>query len=165
MQFRNLAPGARRVLVDGGAGLYVTASERPYAVLGMTFGPQGITEIDILLDPERLGRAHPSGVRDLDQAATTRLPAGPLGHEEAHVGHPQQRFGGRFLGLEDGAQPAETRARSGWPSGPSMMRPSSSRRIASARTSRHRPGTPLEDRHELLAAVAGERGRWLGNGR
>ena len=59
MMFRNLAPGARRVLVNGGAGLYVTAAGRPYAVLGMTFGPQGITEIDILLDPERLARLAP----------------------------------------------------------------------------------------------------------
>ena len=56
MTFRTLAPGARRVLVNGGAGLFVTSGGRPYAVLGMAFGPRGITEIDILLDPERLAR-------------------------------------------------------------------------------------------------------------
>lgn len=54
--FRSLAPGAHRVLVNGAAGLFVTAAGRPYAVLAMTFGPRGIVEIDILLDPDRLGR-------------------------------------------------------------------------------------------------------------
>ena len=54
--FRNLAPGARRVLVNGNPGFFVTAGGRPYAVLGMAFGPDGITEIDILLDPDRLAR-------------------------------------------------------------------------------------------------------------
>ncbi len=57
--FRNLAPGARRVLVNGAPGFFVTAGGKPYAVLGMAFGPAGITEIDILLDPERLARLAP----------------------------------------------------------------------------------------------------------
>jgi RNA polymerase sigma factor (sigma-70 family) len=54
--FRNFAPGARRVLVNGAPGFFVTARGKPYAVLGMAFGTDGITEIDILLDPDRLAR-------------------------------------------------------------------------------------------------------------
>ena len=56
MSFRHLAPGARRVLVNGAPGFFVTAGGKPYAVIGLAFGPGGITEIDILLDPERLRR-------------------------------------------------------------------------------------------------------------
>ena len=56
LSFRNLAPGARRVLVNGSAGLLVVSGGRPFAILGMAFGPGTITEIDILLDPERLAR-------------------------------------------------------------------------------------------------------------
>ena len=56
MSFRNLAPGARRVLVNGAPGFFVTAGGKPYAVIELAFGPGGITEIDILLDPERLAR-------------------------------------------------------------------------------------------------------------
>ena len=54
--FRALAPGARRVLVNGSPGLVVFAADRPFAVLGFTFGRDAIAEIDILLDPVRLGR-------------------------------------------------------------------------------------------------------------
>jgi RNA polymerase sigma factor (sigma-70 family) len=54
--FRNLAPGARRVLVNGSPGFFVAAAGKPFAVLAMSFGPAGITEIDILLDPDRLAR-------------------------------------------------------------------------------------------------------------
>ena len=56
MSFRNLAPGARRVLVNGSPGFFVTAGGRPFAVIELAFGPGGITEIDILLDPDRLAR-------------------------------------------------------------------------------------------------------------
>jgi RNA polymerase sigma-70 factor (ECF subfamily) len=56
MTFRNLAPGARKVLVNGAPGFLVHAGGKPYAVIGLAFGPGGITEIDILLDPERLAR-------------------------------------------------------------------------------------------------------------
>jgi RNA polymerase sigma factor (sigma-70 family) len=59
LAFRNLAPGARRVLVNGSPGFYVMAGSKPYAVLAMAFGPAGITEIDILLDPVRLARLVP----------------------------------------------------------------------------------------------------------
>jgi hypothetical protein len=34
----------------------VAAAGKPFAVLAMSFGPAGITEIDILLDPDRLAR-------------------------------------------------------------------------------------------------------------
>jgi hypothetical protein len=54
--FRRHASGARPVLVNGAPGFFVTAGGKPYAVLGMAFGPDGITEIDILLDPDRLAR-------------------------------------------------------------------------------------------------------------
>ena len=56
MTFRNLAPGALRVLVNGAPGFFVNAGGKPYAVIGLAFGPDGITEIDILLDPDRLAR-------------------------------------------------------------------------------------------------------------
>lgn len=54
--FRRLAPGARRILVNGAPGFFVTAGGKPYAVIGLAFGPDGITEIDILLDSDRLAR-------------------------------------------------------------------------------------------------------------
>ena len=56
MGFRHLAPGARRVIVNGGAGLVVFAGDRPYAVVGFGFNTSAITEIDFLLDPKRLAR-------------------------------------------------------------------------------------------------------------
>ena len=63
--FRNFAPGARRVLVNGAPGFFVTAGGKPYAVLGMAFGPDGITAIDILLDPNRLARLEvPDGAKE-----------------------------------------------------------------------------------------------------
>jgi RNA polymerase sigma factor (sigma-70 family) len=54
LAFRNLAPGARRALVNGAAGLVVRAGGSPYAVLAFSFGSSSITEIDILADPARL---------------------------------------------------------------------------------------------------------------
>ena len=56
MSFRSLAPGARLVLVNGAPGFFVTTGGKPYAVIELAFGPGGITEIDILLDPDRLAR-------------------------------------------------------------------------------------------------------------
>ena len=66
MAFRHLAPGARRVLVNGGAGFVVFAGGRPYAVVGFGFNASSITEIDFLLDPDRLARL------DLSVAGTAR---------------------------------------------------------------------------------------------
>jgi RNA polymerase sigma factor (sigma-70 family) len=65
--FRALAPGARRALVNGSPGLVAFAADRPFAVLGFAFVRDSITEIDILLDPVRLGR--------LDLAAVARTPS------------------------------------------------------------------------------------------
>jgi RNA polymerase sigma-70 factor (ECF subfamily) len=54
LAFRSLAPGAQPVLVNGAPGFVVLSGGRPFAVLGFAFGPDTITEIDILADPERL---------------------------------------------------------------------------------------------------------------
>ena len=64
--FRDLAPGARRALVNGSAGLVVFATGRPYAVLGFTFARDAIAEIDILLDPARLSRLDLSALAPAD---------------------------------------------------------------------------------------------------
>jgi RNA polymerase sigma-70 factor (ECF subfamily) len=56
LNFRALAGGARRAVVNGAAGLLVYADDRLFAVLGMTIRGDRIAEIDILLDPERLAR-------------------------------------------------------------------------------------------------------------
>jgi RNA polymerase sigma factor (sigma-70 family) len=56
MNFRHLAAGARRALVNGAAGLVVFTGDRPYAVLGFTVRGDRIAEIDILADPARLAR-------------------------------------------------------------------------------------------------------------
>jgi len=62
MAFRTLAGGARKALVNGAAGVVVFANGRPYAVIGLAFGPTGITEVDFLVDPERLARLDLSAV-------------------------------------------------------------------------------------------------------
>ena len=54
--FRALAGGARRALVNGGAGIVVFAGDRPFAILGFTIRGDRIVEIDILADPDRLAR-------------------------------------------------------------------------------------------------------------
>jgi RNA polymerase sigma-70 factor (ECF subfamily) len=54
MAFRSFAPGARRALINGSAGIVVFANGRPYAVLAVSFSRSAITEIDILADPVRL---------------------------------------------------------------------------------------------------------------
>jgi RNA polymerase sigma factor (sigma-70 family) len=56
MVFRRFAPGARRALVNGAAGLVVFTADRPYAVLGFTVRGDRIAAIDILADPVRLAR-------------------------------------------------------------------------------------------------------------
>ena len=60
--FRGLASGARRALVNGAAGGVVFAGDRPYAVVAFRFGRSAITEIDFLIDPERLARLDLSAV-------------------------------------------------------------------------------------------------------
>ena len=52
--FRQLAPSARRAIVNGGAGLVVFSADRPFAVLGFTVRQGKVVAIEILGDPERL---------------------------------------------------------------------------------------------------------------
>jgi RNA polymerase sigma-70 factor (ECF subfamily) len=52
--FRQLAPGARHVLVNGAAGLAVFREGQPFAVIAFTIRGGRVTELDILADPERL---------------------------------------------------------------------------------------------------------------
>ena len=54
--FSRFAPGARRALVNGTAGLVVFDSERPYAILGFSFARDSIVGLTILSDPGRLAR-------------------------------------------------------------------------------------------------------------
>jgi RNA polymerase sigma-70 factor (ECF subfamily) len=56
LTFRALAGGARLATINGAPGFVVFSGARPFAILGFSFGADRITEIDILLDPERLGR-------------------------------------------------------------------------------------------------------------
>jgi RNA polymerase sigma factor (sigma-70 family) len=56
--YAGLARFARHALVNGAAGLVVTRSDRPFAVIGFTVASGKIAEIDILADPAR--------VRELD---------------------------------------------------------------------------------------------------
>jgi RNA polymerase sigma factor (sigma-70 family) len=62
--FRRFASGARRALVNGAAGGVVFAGDRPYAVVAFRFERSAITEIDFLIDPERLARLDLSAVAD-----------------------------------------------------------------------------------------------------
>jgi RNA polymerase sigma factor (sigma-70 family) len=54
MAFRQLAPGARHVLVNGAAGLVVLRDDQPFAVIAFTIRGGRVTELDILADPDRL---------------------------------------------------------------------------------------------------------------
>jgi RNA polymerase sigma-70 factor (ECF subfamily) len=62
LTFRALAGGARIAMVNGAPGYVVLSGTRPFAILGFSFGADRITEIDILLDPERLARLDLSAV-------------------------------------------------------------------------------------------------------
>jgi RNA polymerase sigma factor (sigma-70 family) len=48
------APHARPALVNGAAGAVVGREERPFAVVGFTVAGGRITEIDLIIDPEKL---------------------------------------------------------------------------------------------------------------
>ena len=48
------APHARPALVNGAAGAIVGREERPFAVVGFTVAGGRITEIDLIIDPEKL---------------------------------------------------------------------------------------------------------------
>ena len=50
------APHARPAIVNGAAGAVVGREERPFAVVGFTMAGGRITEIDLIIDPEKLKR-------------------------------------------------------------------------------------------------------------
>ena len=54
--FARFARMARPALVNGAAGVVITAGGRPFAVVGFTVRQGKIAEIDILGDPARLRR-------------------------------------------------------------------------------------------------------------
>jgi RNA polymerase sigma factor (sigma-70 family) len=56
LTFSRLSPFLRRALVNGVAGVVVAPRGRPFAVMGFTVRGGKIVEIDVLADPERLGR-------------------------------------------------------------------------------------------------------------
>ncbi|NBH07628.1 RNA polymerase subunit sigma-70, partial [Amycolatopsis sp. SID8362] len=59
LTFSRLGAGGgvvHRALVNGAAGVVATRDGRPFSVLGFTVAGGRIVEIDILADPERLGR-------------------------------------------------------------------------------------------------------------
>jgi len=56
LTFARFAPFARAALVNGTAGVVTAPGGQPFAVMGFTVTRGRIVEIDILADPERLGR-------------------------------------------------------------------------------------------------------------
>jgi RNA polymerase sigma factor (sigma-70 family) len=56
LSFSRLIPFARSAVVNGAAGIVVARNSRPATIMGFTVKHGRITEIDILADPERLGR-------------------------------------------------------------------------------------------------------------
>ena len=61
-QYARLARFARPVLVNGTPGYLVAPSGQPLALIGLAVLDGKITEIDILADPERLGRLDLTGL-------------------------------------------------------------------------------------------------------
>jgi RNA polymerase sigma factor (sigma-70 family) len=64
LAFSGRARLARPALVNGAAGIVVTARGRPLSVLGFTVAAGRIVEIDIITDPERLGQLDLNGFAD-----------------------------------------------------------------------------------------------------
>jgi RNA polymerase sigma-70 factor (ECF subfamily) len=56
MAYSRLATLARPALVNGTAGFIVGVPQKPFAVVGFTVTNQRITEIDLILDPDKLPR-------------------------------------------------------------------------------------------------------------
>ncbi|MEV6395647.1 sigma-70 family RNA polymerase sigma factor [Streptomyces sp. NPDC051907] len=56
LMFQHASRFARPALVNGGAGVVTVVDGRPMAVMGFTIAGGKIVEIDILADPERVGR-------------------------------------------------------------------------------------------------------------
>jgi RNA polymerase sigma-70 factor (ECF subfamily) len=66
VMFTRLAPFARRALVNGTAGVVVTAGGRTLSAMGFTVADGKIVAIDVLADPERMA--------DLDLATFNKSP-------------------------------------------------------------------------------------------
>jgi RNA polymerase sigma factor (sigma-70 family) len=64
LTFRALAGGARLAMINGAPGYVVFNGARPFAILGFAFAGDRISEVDILLDPERLARLDLSAVAE-----------------------------------------------------------------------------------------------------
>ncbi len=62
LTFSRLAGAARPVLVNGQAGISVVPGRRAFAVIAFTVSHGRIAEIDILADPERVGRLDLEGL-------------------------------------------------------------------------------------------------------
>src|SRR5215218_9612853 len=63
LTFSQFAPFARLALVNGAAGLVTAPEGRPLSVMGFTVRRGKVVEIDLLADPERLGRLElPAGL-------------------------------------------------------------------------------------------------------
>jgi hypothetical protein len=56
LTYSRLGLAVQRALINGAAGLVSTREGRPFPVGGLTIRDGKIIEIDILADPERLGR-------------------------------------------------------------------------------------------------------------
>ena len=56
LNFARLSPFVRPALVNGGAGVVVAPGGQQHSVMGFTVRQGKIAEIDILADPQRLGR-------------------------------------------------------------------------------------------------------------
>ncbi len=64
LTFSQFAPFARLALVNGAAGLVTAPEERLLSVMGFTVRRGKVVEIDLLADPERLGRLElPAGLQ------------------------------------------------------------------------------------------------------
>jgi len=56
LRFRQLAPGARRAIVNGSPGAVVFVGDRPFAVMAFEIRGDVIVEMDFVTRPERLAR-------------------------------------------------------------------------------------------------------------
>ncbi|MEU8297107.1 RNA polymerase sigma factor SigJ [Micromonospora sp. NPDC048909] len=62
VMFTRLAPFVRPALVNGAAGVVVTANGRPLSIMGFTVADGRIVAIDVLSDPERLRQLDLNGL-------------------------------------------------------------------------------------------------------
>jgi RNA polymerase sigma factor (sigma-70 family) len=67
LEFRNVAPSAHAVLVNGAVGAVVVRDGRPFSIIGFTVRGGRILEIYIVTDPERLARLDLSVIDELSR--------------------------------------------------------------------------------------------------